>query len=132
MIVDASAIMAMLLDEPERAGFTLTLQTAEARRISAGTWIELSAVAVRGRAVPLGRLEQFLRDAQLTIEPVTTEQAIIGHDAYRTYGIGSNHRARLNFGDCFAYALAKATGEPLLFKGDEFTHTDIVSALPRP
>ena len=130
MIVDSSAIMAMLLDEPERASFTLSLQEAEVRRISAGNWIELSAVAVRGRSVSLDRLDQFLRDALLLIEPVTSEQAIIGAGAYRTYGLGSGHRAKLNFGDCFAYALAKTSGEPLLFKGEDFIHTDVKFALP--
>lgn len=73
--------------------------------------------------------DAFIRTTILTIEPVTVAQAQIGHDAYKFYGHGSGHVADLNFGDCFAYALAKETGEPLLFKGDDFTHTDITSAL---
>jgi ribonuclease VapC len=73
-----------------------------------------------------------LRERPLRIEPVTEDQVRIARDAYREYGKGSGHRARLNFGDCFAYALARVTGEPLLFKGDDFTHTDIASALTTP
>lgn len=71
-----------------------------------------------------------MRDAQIAIEPVSAAQAHIARQAYRDFGRGSGHLARLNFGDCFAYALARASGEPLLFKGDDFQHTDIVSALP--
>jgi ribonuclease VapC len=75
---------------------------------------------------------EALRERPLRIEPVTEDQVRIARDAYREYGKGSGHRARLNFGDCFAYALARVTGEPLLFKGDDFTHTDIASALTTP
>jgi ribonuclease VapC len=71
----------------------------------------------------------LVREAEIVIEPVTEEQAHIARQAYRDYGRGSGHPARLNFGDCFAYALARATGEPLLFKGDDFRHTDIASAV---
>jgi ribonuclease VapC len=67
----------------------------------------------------------LIKEAQIIIEPVTELQARIARDAYRDFGKGSGHTAKLNFGDCFAYALAKSTGEPLLFKGDEFAHTDI-------
>jgi ribonuclease VapC len=77
------------------------------------------------------RLDDLLRVLDIAIESVTEEQARIAREAYRDYGHGSGHPARLNFGDCFAYALARVTGEPLLFKGDDFTHTDITPALER-
>ncbi|WP_375381598.1 type II toxin-antitoxin system VapC family toxin [uncultured Sphingomonas sp.] len=132
MIVDSSAIVAILLREVERRNIADALASASTAKISAGSWIELGAVAVRRQLTILSsdRLDAVRREFGITIEPVTAQQAIIGHEAYRTFGIGSGHRAQLNFGDCFAYALAKATGEPLLFKGDDFTHTDITPALP--
>ena len=76
------------------------------------------------------RFDDLVNEAQLIIEVVTEVQARIAREAYRDFGRGSGHPARLNFGDCFAYALARATGEPLLFKGDDFGHTDIAPALP--
>lgn len=78
------------------------------------------------------RLDDFLRAAASAIEPVSEEQARIGRDAYRDFGKGSGHPAQLNFGDCFAYALAKVTGEPLLFKGSDFGHTDVTLARGSP
>ena len=128
MIVDTSAIMAILTDEPERPAFVAKLAEASTPRLSAGSWIELAAVQVRGNRDYHQALEQLVAAFRIAIAPVTVEQAQIGHQAYREYGIGSRHDARLNFGDCFAYALAKATGEPLLFKGDDFSKTDIVAA----
>jgi len=129
MIVDSSAIMAVILDEPDGDMFATRMVAAPVRRISAGNWIELSAVLTRRKDPALAvALAIFTAETELTIEPVTVEQAQIGEAAYRTYGIGTGHPARLNFGDCFAYALAKATGEPLLFKGDDFTRTDLVAA----
>ena len=109
----------------------MKLRTARVRRLSAGTWIELAAVIGRRKLTTFEHLAAVVDDLQLLLEAVTAEQARIGHEAYRVYGLGSAHPARLNFGDCFAYALAKATGEPLLFKGDDFIHTDIVSAIER-
>lgn len=78
------------------------------------------------------RFDQFLTEADIRVEPVTAGQARIARDAYRDYGKGSGHKAGLDFGDCLAYALAKETGEPLLFKGDGFIHTDIDSATDEP
>ena len=75
------------------------------------------------------RFDDFFREASLTIEVVTTEQARIAREAYKDFGKGSGHPAQLNFGDCFAYALAKAMSEPILFKGQDFNHTDLTSAL---
>lgn len=129
MIVDSSAIVAVALREPERYTFENMLGKASVRRMSAGTWVELAAVAIRGRVIALPWLDNLLEIFKIEIEPVTIEQARIGHQAYREFGIGSGHRARLNFGDCFAYALAKVLDEPLLFKGDDFKHTDIRCAI---
>ena len=97
--------------------------------MSAGTLIELTAVVVR-RAPHLREIEpeRALADFDIEIEPVTLAQVAIAQGAYRAYGRGTTHAADLNFGDCFAYALAKATGEPLLFKGDDFIHTDVAAA----
>jgi len=129
MIVDSSAIMAIVLDEPDRDAFVDRLARSSARRVSAGTWIELSAVLTRRRDADAdAAFAVIAKEVALTIEPVTAEQARIGWDAYRTFGRGTGHPADLNFGDCFAYALAKATGEPLLFKGDDLAHTDLVAA----
>lgn len=120
--------MAILLDEPGYQVFIASIAHADDRRISAGSVIELTAVTSHRRIAPSAR-DRVVASLGLTIEPVTAEQARIGQEAYRHYGLGSGHRARLNLGDCFAYALAKATGEPLLFKGNDFIHTDIVPAL---
>lgn len=129
MIIDSSAIVAIAIGEPEQPRIENALAHASVRRISTGSWIELSAVATRRRIIPLAWLDTLLKTYDITLEPVTVEQSLIGHEAYRQYGLGSGHPARLNFGDCFSYALAKTTGEPLLFKGDDFTHTDVTPAI---
>lgn len=129
MIVDSSAIMAVLLGEAEAERLMAVMVDAPGCSISAGTWIELAAVTVRRGYNLEAQIDALFVRARMRIIPVSVEQAEIGHAAYRTYGRGTEHRARLNFGDCFAYALARATGEPLLYKGDDFVHTDVVSAL---
>ncbi|MEG3179438.1 type II toxin-antitoxin system VapC family toxin [Sphingomonas sp. LT1P40] len=130
MIVDTSAIMAILLDEPEQERFVRAMMLAPSRRISAGGWIELSVVLTRRKNPDLdSRLDQLLEVTPVEIAPANADQARIGAAAYRRYGHGSGHPADLNFGDCFAYALAKSTREPLLFKGDDFIHTDITPAV---
>jgi ribonuclease VapC len=129
MIVDSSAIMAILLGEAEAHEFAAAMITATSCAISGGTWVELAAVAVRGGDALDAELEALMRKARIRIEPVSEQQARIGHQAYRDFGQGTGHPARLNFGDCFAYALSKATGEPLLFKGDDFVHTDVPRAV---
>ena len=116
MIVDTSALIAILRDEPEAP--------ACAKAIEAAIVIDASRDPVASR-----RFEDLVREAQLVVEPVTEAHARIAREAYRDFGKGSGHPARLNFGDCFAYALARATGEPLVFKGDDFAHTDIAPAL---
>jgi ribonuclease VapC len=131
MIVDTSAIIAILRDEPEAEVCARAIADATDRRVSAVNYVE-SAVVIDANRDPIAtrRFDQFITEAELRIEPVTEIQAKIAREAYRDFGKGSGHPARLNFGDCFAYALAKANAEPLLFKGHDFTHTDIVSALP--
>ncbi len=130
MIVDTSAIMTVLLDEPEEAAFATVMLSASKLKLSAGSWIELAAVLTRrGDRRLETALQTLISMLAIEIVPVSLEQAELGHQAYRIYGRGTKHRANLNFGDCFAYALAKATGEPLLFKGDDFAATDIVPAL---
>jgi ribonuclease VapC len=125
MIVDASAIIAILRGESDGPSLAQSLEQAPVRRISAATYVE-AAVVTDGSQNPVlsRRFDDLLRDGEIVIEPVTAEQAKIAREAYRDFGKG-RHRAGLNFGDCFAYALAKVTGEPLLFKGDDFRHTDI-------
>jgi ribonuclease VapC len=130
MIVDSSAIVSIALAEPEADAFVEALGRAKASCMSGGTWIELAAVAVRRGLFTPAWLERTIEQYGISIEPVTVEQAQIGHEAYQRYGLGSGHPARFNLGDCFAYALARATGEPLLFKGDDFSQTDIIAALP--
>lgn len=129
MIVDTSAIMAILKFEPEAENFLIKLESARKPRLAAGSYIEICAVIVRsGIADGFANFDRLM--ATLGVEVVATDPvaARIARTAYATYGRGTTHPAQLNFGDCFAYALAKATGEPLLFKGDDFTQTDIAAA----
>jgi len=130
MIVDTSALIAILRDEPEAAACAEAFEAAPCRRISAASFVE-AAIVIDGSRDPVAsrRFDDLVKEAQLVIEAVTDVQARIAREAYRDFGRGSGHPARLNFGDCFAYALARATGEPLLFKGDDFVHTDIAPAL---
>lgn len=133
MIVDSSALVALLLNEPESAAIAAELTRSSANRISAGSYLETSVV-IDGRRSPAASrgFDALLALHSIAVEPVTAEQAVIARQAYRDYGRGSGHPARLNFGDCFAYALAKEFAEPLLYVGDDFGHTDIRSALPSP
>jgi ribonuclease VapC len=131
VIVDSSAAIAILRDEPEAADFADAIERAPARRISAANLLE-TAIVIDGSRDPIAsrRLDDLVRDAGLIVEPVTEVQVRIARAAYRDFGKGSGHPAGLNFGDCFAYALARERGEPLLFKGRDFNHTDVASALP--
>ena len=130
MIVDTSALVAILREETDAKIYAASLQAAGQIRISAGTLLETAVVVDANRSPLLSRrLDELVSQIPLAVEPVTEEQARIARQAYRDYGRGSGHPARLNFGDCFAYALARTTGEPLLFKGDAFRHTDITPAL---
>ena len=130
MILDTSAVIVILRNEPEAPLFAKTVEKADHRRISAVNYVEAAAV-IDGSRDPIAsrRFDDLLREAQVAVEPVTEAQARIARQAYRDFGKGSGHPAMLNFGDCFAYALAKARKEPLLFKGDDFPHTDVADAL---
>ncbi|MBN9511391.1 MAG: type II toxin-antitoxin system VapC family toxin [Alphaproteobacteria bacterium] len=132
MVVDTSALVAIPLREPDAARYDRCLADAPVRLRSAVTRGELACV-IEGRKGPRGRvaLETLLRAAEFEIAAVTPEQADLAISAFRRFGKG-RHRAALNIGDCFSYALARATGHPLLFKGDDFVHTDVRSALPPP
>jgi ribonuclease VapC len=129
MIIDTSALMAILRDEPEAKICALAIDKTTKRRLSAANFVE-TALVIDGSRDPVAsrRFDDLVKEAQIIIEPVTEVQARIAREAYRDFGRASGHPAKLNFGDCFAYALARATGEPLLFKGDDFVHTDIVPA----
>jgi ribonuclease VapC len=125
MVIDTSALVAILLDGPERPAFNQQIVADGIRLLSAATLVE-TAIVLTSRKGPRAQaeLDLYLAKAALEIVPVRAEHAAIACDAYRTYGKG-RHPAGLNFGDVFACALAKATGEPLLFKGQDFTQTDI-------
>ncbi len=131
MIIDTSALLAILRDEPDAALYAEAIQVVESRRLSAVSFVEAAVVVDGGRDPVASRgFDELLQEAQIIVTPITEAQARIARDAYRDFGRGSGHPAKLNFGDCFAYALAKATGEPLLFKGKDFVHTDVKRALP--
>lgn len=130
MIIDTSAVVAILNGEPDAATFARAIQDATERRMSAATYLELAAVVERTRDPIASRLlDDFLARTNVEIMSVTVGQAQIARRAYWDYGKGSGHKAGLNFGDCFSYALARERHEVLLFKGDDFTHTDIMAAL---
>ncbi len=133
MIIDTSALIAILRAEDDASDMALAIERAHVRKISAASYLE-TAVVIDASSDPIAsrRFDELVDTAELRVEPVTHDQARIARDAYRDFGKGSGHKASLNFGDCFAYALAKSTGEPLLFKGNDFGHTDIASALTAP
>ncbi|GAA3678916.1 type II toxin-antitoxin system VapC family toxin [Nocardioides ginsengisoli] len=126
MIVDTSALIAIVRNEPERDEFIARL-TESSARISAANWFEATMVA-DGSGGPNGgrNLDEIVETARITIEPVTEAHARAARIAFRRYGRGSGSPARLNFADCVAYALSATSGEPLLFKGDDFVHTDVL------
>lgn len=128
MILDTSALIAILYREPEAETFVQRIHEAETCRMSVATWLEL-AIVVERQLGPEGtrQAETFLRRAGIVIEPLTVEQGELARQGFLDFGKG-RHKAGLNYGDCFAYALAKATGEPLLFKGNDFSQTDIPAA----
>jgi ribonuclease VapC len=129
MVVDASAIIAILANEPERDDFMRRLARAASPRLSAAATVELTIVLTNKKEEgAVARLDRFLQAQRIVVEPVTAEQARMARYAFRTYGKG-RHPAKLNFGDTFSYALAKATGEPLLFKGQDFAQTDVTPAV---
>lgn len=125
MIVDTSAMVAIFYGEPEAADFTRRIHDAAITRISVANHVELSMV-IEKQLGPEGmrQVDAFFRRASITIEPVTVEQGNLARQAFLDFGKG-RHKAGLNFGDCFAYALSKDLNEPLLFKGKDFAETDI-------
>jgi ribonuclease VapC len=129
MIIDTSALVAILRDEPDAADFAQAIAQSAVRRVSAATFVE-AALVIDGSRDPVAsrRFDDLLEAAEVIVEPVTEAQARIAREAYRDFGTGSGHPAQLNFGDCFAYALAKAVREPLLFKGPDFSRTDVTAA----
>ena len=132
MIVDSSALIAMLINEEDGKSLSQLLDGPEVVRMSTASYLETSIVIDAHRDTVLSaRLDDMILDSEIVIEPVTVEQARIARQAYRDYGKGSGHRANLNFGDCFSYALAREKREPILFKGDDFVHTDLHSAVHR-
>jgi ribonuclease VapC len=130
MIVDTSAVIAVLKEESDAPRFLRALTiTTQPKRMSAANYLE-AAIVIDANRNPLlsRRLNDLIVQTEIVVEPVDREQAEIARAAYRDFGRGSGHPAGLNFGDCFAYALAGARREPLLFKGDDFSHTDVAIA----
>jgi ribonuclease VapC len=133
MILDTSALIAILRLEAEAPEFARIIENAAKSaaqpRISAVSYVEAGAV-IDGSKDPIAsrRFDELIEAAQIAIEPVTEAQARVARQAYRDFGKTSGHPAKLNFGDCFSYALAKSKGEPLLFKGHDFSRTDVKSA----
>jgi ribonuclease VapC len=130
MIVDTSAIVAFLRDESDATAIGEALDRSPVCRMSAATYVE-AGVVIDGNRDPVlsRRFDDLLRAVGMKIESVTLQQARIARQAYRDFGKG-RHKASLNFGDCFAYALAKELDEPLLCKGDDFRNTDVEIARP--
>ena len=126
MIIDPSVLVAVLLREPDARALAEAMRLAAARRLSSASYVELAAV-IDGRRDPVlsGALDATIRKSGIEVVPFTVEQARLAREAYQRFGRGSGHPARLNMGDCFAYALARDLGEPLLFKGQDFALTDI-------
>jgi ribonuclease VapC len=125
MVIDTSAVIACLFDEPERGALVDAIEADPVRLISVVGVVEASLVLLgRKRAAGLSDLAAFLDDGEITRVPVDVRQAETAVEVLRRFGRG-RHPAALNIGDCFAYAMAKTTGEPLLFKGGDFARTDI-------
>jgi ribonuclease VapC len=130
VIVDTSALIAIIRAEPDASIFA-ELLAGETSKISAANYVEAAIVVDASRdPIAVRRFDELLQTARLTIAPVTSTQASIARETYRDFGKGSGHPAGLDFGDCFAYALAKDLGEALLCKGDDFPQTDVMLALP--
>jgi ribonuclease VapC len=132
MVLDSSAVIAILFDEPERRTFTLAIERDPRRLISAGSLLECTMLVEARRGEAAGReLDLLLHRAGVLTVAVDADQVELARSAWRRFGKG-RHPAGLNFGDCFAYALSAATAEPLLFKGEDFTRTDVAVASLEP
>jgi ribonuclease VapC len=132
MIVDSSALVSAIKREPDWIELSRAMDSAKTLSMSAASYLETAIVIDCLRPAQSARLDELIDQMDMVIEPVTAEQAKIARQAYRDYGKGSGHPANLNFGDCFSYALARAKREPILYKGDDFVHTDLRPAVPRP
>jgi len=131
MIVDSSALIAILREEADAARFAEAIANSAICRMSAANYLE-AAIVIDGSGDPVAsrRFDNLVLMAGIKIEPVTEEQVKIARVAFSDFGKGSGHPARLNFGDCFAYALAKVSSEKLLFKGNDFRYTDLAQYFP--
>lgn len=129
MVIDTSAVVAILFGEPEGTAYATAIEQTTTRLVSAVTRVELACV-IEGRKGEAGRamIERFLALADIEVAAVTPQQAMAAIEAFRRFGKG-RHRAALNIGDCFSYALAKTANQPLLFKGQDFAQTDIEAAI---
>lgn len=129
MVLDSSAVVAILFDEPECRAFSEAIEADPRRLISAASLLESALLVEARRGEIAGReLDLLIHRAAVVTTPVDADQVEIARRAWRRYGKG-RHRAGLSFGDCFAYALAAASGEALLFKGADFAATDVVAAV---
>jgi ribonuclease VapC len=125
MVIDTSAVLAILQDEPERRAFNEAIEAADSRSLSVASFVELSIVIeARFGAEGVGHLDRLLERAGVKVVPVDLEQGRLARQAFSRFGKG-RHEAGLNFGNCFSYALAQVLGEPLLFKGEDFSRTDV-------
>lgn len=125
MVIDTSALLAILQNEPERRIFNEAIEASEVRSFSTASYVETSIVLEsRYGAEGVRDLDHLIARAQITLEPVDAGQALLARDAFRKYGKG-RHPAGLNFGDCFSYALSRSLDRPLLFKGSDFPRTDV-------
>jgi ribonuclease VapC len=132
MVVDTSGVLAILLDEPERRAFNEAIEAADSRSMSVATFVEVSMVIeARFGADGLRDLDMFIERAAIELVAMDLEQANVARRAFSRFGKG-RHRAGLNYGDCFAYALATVRGEPLLYKGEDFSQTDVVPVTAPP
>jgi ribonuclease VapC len=130
VIVDTSAIIAILTEEDDAAAYARAIAGADVRRLSAASYLESGIVLDSQRDPIISRgLDELTQEAEFVIEPMTERQARLAREAYADFGKGSGHPAGLNFGDCLSYALALDLREPLLWKGDGFGHTGVRSAL---
>ena len=130
MIVDSSALVAILRREEEAVPFRLAIASSGEAQLSTGSYLETCIVISGGRDnLSNVEIDEVIEMLGVEIIPFSATQARLARDAYALYGKGSGHPAQLNFGDCFAYALAKDANKPLLFKGNDFSKTDITSAL---
>ena len=129
MVVDTSALVALLLGEPETAEFVATIAAASSRVVSAASFLEAAIVMVaRSGPEAKEKLNRLVVDLAIEVVPFTEDQALLAIDAFQQFGKGTGHPAGLNFGDCFTYALAKARRDAVLFKGNDFLHTDLEKA----